>query len=290
MSVRTTTPLRRRAVGIFAAAAMAVTAVALPSPAAANQPNVNVERVILAAQLDPHKPGTGITSGARDGVIRVERVLRDKGLLAGRRVDGHFGSSTQATWRQWERRLGVRAVNRNGLPSPYELRKLVGNRFDVVKKFSIGKVVTVNNPRGSHRVAQRTLAMLGRAERRGGDMTITQGSYSNGSNSAGTHLGGGVIDLSARTRSGSRLFTNAEMRRRVDALQRVGFAAWFRNWSGNRHIHAVADNDYQLSNAAHDGLCQVHEHRFGGDGLSCNNGNSGSNQTLRWWESFKRNH
>lgn len=155
MSVRTTTPLRRRAVGIFAAAAMAVTAVALPSPAEANQPNVNAERVILAAQLDPHKPGTGITSGAHDSVIRVERVLRDKGLLAGRWVDGHFGSSTQAAWRRWENRLDVHPVNKNGLPSPSEIRRLVKNRFDVVKSFSIGNRVTVNNNRGSHRVTNR---------------------------------------------------------------------------------------------------------------------------------------
>ena len=31
------------------------------------------------------------------------------------------------------------------------------------------------------------------------------------------------------------------------ALRKVGFAAWFRNWSGNEHIHAVAISDPDMA-------------------------------------------
>jgi len=89
-----------------------------------------------------------------------------------------------------------------------------------------------------------TLFGLREAERRfGGPFTITQGGYNGGavSASAGTHNGGGVVDISTRAMS------SGEKREAVRALREAGFAAWLRtpdqgDWP--EHIHAV-----QLGNA-----------------------------------------
>lgn len=112
-------------------------------------------------------------------------------------------------------------------------------------------------------VNQRTLAMLRAAERRlGYELTIVQGSYNTDvKQSAGTHNGGGAVDLLAW-----------DHRRKVRALRTVGFAAWYRPElfkNGKRvwgpHIHAVAIGDDELSDTA---LAQVTDYRNGKDGLA----------------------
>lgn len=69
----------------------------------------------------------------------------------------------------------------------------------------------------------------------GATMTVIQGSYHAGRLSAGTHLGGGVIDLSVRGVSRSNI------NRIVRCLRRVGLWAWYRDESSgfSPHIHAV---------------------------------------------------
>jgi hypothetical protein len=90
-------------------------------------------------------------------------------------------------------------------------------------------------------VNTRTKAMLERAEKRlGYELTIVQGSYNQGvSASAGTHDGGGVVDLAPY-----------DYKRKVLVLRQVGFAAWHRPalagvWP--EHIHAVAIGDKELA-------------------------------------------
>ena len=63
---------------------------------------------------------------------------------------------------------------------------------------------------------------------------ISQGSYNVGgvAASAGTHDGGGVLDC--RTSN----LTPPQRRWAVRCLKAAGFAAWFRDWPGNQHIHA----------------------------------------------------
>lgn len=114
---------------------------------------------------------------------------------------------------------------------------------------------------GGATVNQRTRDMLEQAARiYGHAFTLTQGSYHPGSaSSAGTHDGGGVVDVSVDG------MTSAERDRAVQALRRVGFFAWLRTPpSFAYHIHAVAIGDRELSPAAkrqvpqgfadHDGL------------------------------------
>lgn len=105
-----------------------------------------------------------------------------------------------------------------------------------------------------------TKAALQNAERiLGYPLSITQGSYNGGnvSASAGTHDGGGVVDLKAW-----------DWESKVRALRLSGFAAWYRDpsegpWPG--HIHAVLASHQRLAPSAQR---QVASFRGGGNGLA----------------------
>jgi hypothetical protein len=104
-------------------------------------------------------------------------------------------------------------------------------------------------------------ALEATAKRLGYDLTITQGSYNAGgvSASAGTHDGGGVVDLSAW-----------DHERKVLELRRTGFAAWYRPaiaglWPA--HIHAVLQGNLKLAPSAQR---QVAAYRDGRNGLASN--------------------
>jgi hypothetical protein len=110
-------------------------------------------------------------------------------------------------------------------------------------------------------INQRTYAMLQHAaELYGGEIditgkAITQGSYSdNGPASFGTHLGGGVVDISV-IRLPDYTILYDEIEPLIRALRVAGFAAWLRDpdeaYPGTPiHIHAVAIGDEELSYAA----------------------------------------
>lgn len=102
-------------------------------------------------------------------------------------------------------------------------------------------------------------ALVATAERLGYDLTLTQGSYNAGGveASAGTHDGGGVVDLAP--------WDHVD---KVRELRRTGFAAWYRPaiaglWPA--HIHAVLIGNRNLSPAAR---AQVGEYLAGYDGLA----------------------
>jgi hypothetical protein len=104
----------------------------------------------------------------------------------------------------------------------------------------------------------RTAAMLRRVEDRlGYQLTIAQGSYHVGvAASAGTHDGGGCVDLAP--------FDAAN---KVRACRLEGFAAWHRLAIPNvwpEHIHAVAIGDPELASLARD---QVVAYYHGYNGL-----------------------
>ena len=93
--------------------------------------------------------------------------------------------------------------------------------------------------------------------------SFIQGSYHYGvSASAGTHNGGGAIDVRC-----SYYSTYTADTKLVKALRMAGFAAWRRRWSDgfSPHIHAIAIGDRQASSGA---KYQVYEYFRGGDGLS----------------------
>jgi hypothetical protein len=93
---------------------------------------------------------------------------------------------------------------------------------------------------------RRTVAALETAQAKlkdDPDWTVYQGSYNTGvSASAGTHDGGGAVDLSPYN-----------WEKRVRALRAVGFAAWHRPalpgvWG--EHIHAILVGDREMSSGA----------------------------------------
>lgn len=106
----------------------------------------------------------------------------------------------------------------------------------------------------------RTKAMLLEAEEAlGYKLTVTQGSYNAGGvdQSAGTHDGGGAVDLSAY-----------DWKNKVRELRKVGFAAWYRSpaegdWPA--HIHAIALDDEEASSGAR---AQMVQYRNGTNGLA----------------------
>lgn len=108
---------------------------------------------------------------------------------------------------------------------------------------------------------KRTADMLNRAEQRlGKPLYVVQGSYNTSVGaSAGTHDGGGAIDLSV---------SGIDVARTVLVLRQVGFAAWYRParpgvWGA--HIHAIAIGDSELSSGAR---AQVQDYYAGRDGLA----------------------
>ena len=109
-------------------------------------------------------------------------------------------------------------------------------------------------------VNQRTRDMLVAAEKiNGHPFTLTQGSYNKGvSASAGTHDGGGVVDISVGGMDG------AQRNAAVQALRRVGFFAWLRTPpSFAYHIHAVAIGDREMSPSARNQVKQGFADRDG---------------------------
>jgi hypothetical protein len=131
----------------------------------------------------------------------------------------------------------------------------------------------------------RTAAMVTEAQKLGGPLRITQGSYSRGvAASAGTHDGGGVIDFSVRG------LTLSQINRRVKALRQVGFAAWHRlpaegPWSA--HLHAVAVGCPDLAPLA---AGQVESLRRGRNGLRGQglDRHRGLGVKVTTWEAYKR--
>lgn len=252
--------------------------------AAAALPVVNHERLVLAAQLDPSKPDRALTAGAEASVRTIKAALIAKGLLAATDTDGHFGRGAMDAWRKWEATVQPTANpwSSNGLPGLNELDALAPNRFTVSFPVHPGGFVEEVQaaPYDGEVINTRVQAMFHEAERLSTNMTISQG-RGGAAESEGTHLGGGVIDIRVNDNPAA---TNA----RVAALRKVGFAAWFRNWSGNEHIHAVAVGDPYVAYGSHRTLCQVHQFRFGGEGLSCSNSVSGTDRPLIWWEQYQR--
>ena len=276
---------------LAATATLALTAAAAPAagarpapdiPPPVDRPNINMSRALLAAQIDPGRPDTGITFRAKGSVIRVERQLRRRGLLARQYVDGHFGSSTVAAYAAWQRSLGYSGMAANGLPGIASLTRLAGDRFDVVRKVNVGPRVQL--PGGAVLNRRTNRMKIAAAKRlRGCKWVVTQGSYNPGGvgASAGTHDGGGALDISVESGCGAR--PNA-----VRALRTVGFAAWFRPtipglW--DRHIHAIAVNDTDLAAGA---AAQVSEYYRGFDGLAGDGRDQGPQVPKRTWEQYKR--
>ncbi len=287
-----TAPGRRtRRWGLSLAAVVAAFGLSVPAglaAASASSPTVlatvNMEMVVLAAQVDPPKSGTGTTPGAESHVLLVEQALDAKNLLSPSYVDGHFGTSTLTAYAAWQERLGYSGIDANGVPGPTSLTKLGEGRFSVSNLIHTG---SRTNSYGGERVNTRTRNMLAAADAKlSFSIRLTQGSYTcSNPGSAGTHCGGGAADISV---SG---LTSTQRWQMVKALRTVGFAAWLRtpdqgDWG--YHIHAIAVSDPDAHRAARN---QVHDYYFGRNGLA-NHAPDNTPTSYRvpftWWEKYQR--
>jgi hypothetical protein len=271
--------------GLSAGAALAIPVAlgARQASATTALATVDMEMVLLGCQIDPPKPGTDTTPGAQAHVLTVEQALRAKGLLDSAQVDGHYGSATLTAYATWQRSLGFSGIDANGVPGRTSLTQLGAGRFDVVHPVSAGSRTASY---GGKRTNTRTADMLRAADQMlSWSIVLTQGSYTSANpDSAGTHDGGGVIDISV---SGLSTTQRWEM---VRALRTVGFAAWLRTPSDGfaYHIHAAGISDPDMSRSARN---QVHDYYFGRNGLA-NHGPDNTPQQYRvpvtWWERYQR--
>ncbi|GLY69077.1 peptidoglycan-binding protein [Amycolatopsis taiwanensis] len=263
-------------------AAVAATAAWVPAPANAVA-TADMAAVVKAAQLDPRKPDTTPTDGAKASVLLVEQALQAKSLLDESYVDGHFGTKTVEAYAAWQRSLGYTGLDASGLPGRTSLRALGEGRFTVTDELTPGARVTYHGVT----VNERTKAMLQAAEGLlSRQFVLTQGSYNPGGDpaSAGTHDGGGVVDISV---SG---MTEATQTTVVRTLRQVGFAAWRRTPSQGDwgyHIHAVAVSDTDLSPPAQH---QVGDYYLGLNGLANRGPDDGPQVTKVTWEEYQSTH
>lgn len=244
---------------------------------------VDMEKVLLAALVDPPKAGEGTTPGAKAHVLAVEKALKAKGLLKKDLVDGHFGSSTVAAYSKWQKKLGYSGLDASGLPGKTSLEKLGKGAFKVSHAIDVG---SRNNSYGGKRVNTRTAKMLAAADKKlGWKITLEQGSYHPGNpDSWNTHDGGGVVDISVNGLSDKHRW------QMVKALRTVGFAAWLRTpeQSFPYHIHATAVGDPDLSEHAQP---QVHDYYYGKNGLAKHQKDNTPKKyrvDFTWWEKYKR--
>ena len=263
------------------AAAFAVAAPAQAETAATTVlPGANMEAVLKAAQIDPRRADDTLTPGAHDSVLLVEQALQEKGLLDSKYVDGYFGTTTITAYSQYQKSLGYTGLDASGLPGKTSLEKLGEGRYTVTNAVSAGSQVTYHGKT----LNTRTKAMLVAAEGKAGfQVSLTQGSYNPGGvdASAGTHDGGGAMDISV---SGMSSTTRNTL---LKALRNVGFAAWYRTPAEGfeYHIHAEAISDPDLSSGAQH---QTGDYYLGMNGLAGRGADDGPQVAKVTWEEYQR--
>src|SRR5690606_20329079 len=149
----------------------------------------------------------------------VQQALADEGFDVV--VDGWFGNQTAEAYAAWQASLGYEGLGANGIPGPASLEALAEGRFAVQRPIEVGAKTTFSG----RTVNQRTYDMLVAAESMlAHNIVLIQGSYTAGGvgASAGTHDGGGAVDVSVSD------LTNAQRLETVKAMRAVGFAAWLR--------------------------------------------------------------
>ncbi len=254
-----------------------------PATGAATLPSVNMEATVKAAQIDPRRADHVFTAGAKSSVLLVEQALQAKHLLDARWVDGYFGTTTVAAYTQYQKSLGYTGLDANGLPGKTSLTKLGSGRFAIARVIGPGTRVDIG---GGILINTRTKSMLTAAEQiLGRTLVLSQGSYNPGGDpsSAGTHDGGGVVDVSVSGMTAAYRVTVAR------TLRTVGFAAWVRtpsqgNWP--YHIHAAAISDTDLASAAQH---QTGDYYLGKNGLANGAADDGPKVIpIRTWEEYRR--
>ena len=262
--------------------ALALLLGAAPAHAAAPRPLpvVDMSAVVVAAQVEGYR---GNQVGLRDdaSTALVQLALNARGYRVV--VDGHYGRATTSAYAKFQRSLGYRSIDANGIPGPSSLARLGKNRFTVTNVVQVG---SRQDRYGTKRVNTRTKLMLAAADASvPWTIVVSQGSYCRlqrgcATASGGTHDGGGALDLKV---SG---LTTSQRWRTVRALRAVGFAAWLRSpsqcggcWPYHIHAIAIGDTDLWQSNGKYTNRDQVADYYVGRNGLA---GHGRDNTPLRY--------
>ncbi|MCA9621933.1 MAG: peptidoglycan-binding protein [Myxococcales bacterium] len=248
----------------------------------AGLPVVEMDWLVLQAQVEPFR-GDQPTLPGDAAVELVQAALADEGFAVS--VDGWFGNETADRYADWQKQLGYTGLGANGIPGPSSLAALGEDRFTIVQLIAVGAKTTYTG----RTVNQRTKDMLTEAEALlGFPIQLSQGSYNPGGvgASAGTHDGGGTVDVSVSS------LTMTKRWQTVKAMRTVGFAAWLRNPSQGDwpyHIHAVAVGDTDMSISARN---QVADYYVGKNGLASHAADdtpSSYQVPFTWWEQYLQN-
>ena len=253
-----------------------------PDAGSDGSPAISMERLVVQSQVEPFRGDQPDLPGDA-AVEMVQRALGEEGFEV--TVDGWFGSETADVYADWQTSLGYSGLAANGIPGPASLAALGEGRFQVQDEIQIGARTTF----AGQSVNQRTHDMLAEAEAiLGRDIVVTQGSYNAGGvgASAGTHDGGGAVDIRVSDLTATQRWET------VKALRTVGFAAWLRTpdqgpWPA--HIHAIAIGDTDLSISARN---QVADHYVGKNGLAshaADNTPEAYRVPFTWWEKYPAN-
>jgi len=254
----------------------ALTAVALlvgvaPAHAAAPKPLpvVDMGAVVVAAQVEGYR-GNQVALRDDASTALVQLALNARGYRVV--VDGHYGRATTTAYAKFQRSLGYRSIDANGIPGPSSLAKLGRNRFTVANAVQVG---SRQDRYGSKRVNTRTKLMLATADARvPWSIVVSQGSYCKlekhcAGASGGTHDGGGALDIKVSGLSTTKRW------RTVQALRAAGFAAWLRTpsqcggcWPYHIHAMAIGDTDMWQSNGKYTNRDQIADYFVGRNGLA----------------------
>ncbi len=208
------------------------------------------------------------------GTVAANKILQTalNKEFGGVVIDGDYGPQTMAAYKRWQEKVGPAAMPYDGLPGKVSLPPLA-KKYSFTVDFSeppappAGAEPTHNYTRttwSGRTINQRTKDMLNTAQKTSGiNITLSQGSYNAGgvAASAGTHDGGGVVDIAN---------TDAKL---LKALRQAGFAAWIRTPAEGfaYHIHACAIGDKQMASSAKN---QITSYFNGRNGLANNGGDS----------------
>lgn len=197
-----------------------------------------------------------VAFGKSNADVKVyQTALKGKGYALV--LDGKFGAKTKEATARFQHAQGWSGSDADGAPG-----KLTFARLGLTAKKKSGPAEPAHDYARIHysgkTVNKRTKVMLDRACALLGvsSLPLSQGSYNVGvAASAGTHDGGGCIDVASSS------WTTAK------ALRRVGFAAWVRTPAEgfSYHIHACAIGDRELASGAR---AQVHDYFNGRNGLA----------------------
>ncbi|GHG09638.1 peptidoglycan-binding protein [Streptomyces hydrogenans] len=194
---------------------------------------------------------------SNDDVKDFQRALKSKGYDPGP-IDGVYGDRTKAACTRFQKAQGWTGSGADGIPGAQTVAalglRLVGTSTPPPASTGEPAHVYTRTTYGGKKVNQRTKVMLETAAVDfGRSLTLLQGSYNAGgvAASAGTHDGGGVVDISVSGMS------SAQRNELVQCLRRAGLAAWLRVPPAfDYHIHAVAIGDRELSSAAKSQIAQ----------------------------------